>query len=163
MDFSVEHSMQYYVLGKLFLALLLGAAIGANREFFRKPAGIRTQMLVCGAAALLVSVGQLIIGKFGMNISGTIIRSDPLRLIEAVITGVAFIGAGTIIYHRENNAVEGLTTAATLLFSAVVGICIGFDQFIIGIGAGASAIFALIFFYKIDKFIHKQSDKNNIP
>ncbi len=61
-------------------------------------------------------------------------QADPIRIIEAVITGVSFLGAGTIIRHRGKNQVEGLTTAASLLFAASLGVCIALSQAMLAVG-----------------------------
>lgn len=100
------------------LAMILGAAIGFERESADKPAGLRTHMLVTGVAALLVAIGDVVIVHFNLDVTEGVIRTDPIRIIEAIITGVSFLGAGTIIFHRSEEAVEGLTTAASILFAA---------------------------------------------
>lgn len=67
-------------------------------------------MLVAGAAALSVNLGDVIIQHYGSNVGSDLVRSDPIRIVQAVITGVTFLGAGTIIRSRANRRVEGLTT-----------------------------------------------------
>ena len=61
-------------------------------------------------------------------------RSDPVRIIEAVVTGVSFLGAGTIILRRGRRQVEGLTTAASILFTAAVGVCVALSQLVLAVG-----------------------------
>lgn len=73
-------------------------------------------MLVAGAAALLVSLGDVVTNHFQLALGGQVVQADPIRIMEAVITGVSFLGAGTIIRSRSGGQVEGLTTAATLLY-----------------------------------------------
>lgn len=92
--------------------MILGGAVGFEREKADKPAGLRTHMLVAGSAALLTGMGRVVILNLGVD--ETFIRADPLRIIEAVITGITFLGAGTIIRHRGKDQIEGLTTAASL-------------------------------------------------
>jgi putative Mg2+ transporter-C (MgtC) family protein len=108
--------------------MLLGAILGLEREFAKKPAGLRTNMLVAGASAFLVELSQLLTDQFDDMFGGSAIRSDPIRVIEAVITGVSFLGAGTIIRRHASRDVEGLTTAASLLFAAAVGICVALSE-----------------------------------
>src|SRR5688572_2776050 len=89
------HPQWIVVLGTMY-AMLLGGAIGFEREMKNRPAGFRTHMLVSGAAALLVGLGPLILSDPAFQRNEGILRLDPIRLVEATITGVAFIGAGTI-------------------------------------------------------------------
>lgn len=121
------------LLGHVALAMVLGAVVGLEREFSDKPAGLRTHMLVCGAAALLVSVSNALVEDFGDNISA--LRVDPIRVIEAVVAGVSFLGAGTIFRRGSESHIQGLTTAASLLFVAGVGICVATDRIVLAAGA----------------------------
>ncbi|MEJ2054900.1 MAG: MgtC/SapB family protein [Calditrichaceae bacterium] len=109
-DFIDTHLLQLQILGQVALAMLLGALIGFDREFSKKPAGLRTHMLVAGAAGLIVKLAELAIIQFE-GISGLeSLRFDPIRVFVAVVTGVSFLGAGTIIRQGQDNRVEGLTT-----------------------------------------------------
>lgn len=114
--------------------MLLGAFIGLEREFKEKPAGLRTHILVSGAAALLVALGDVISTHFQNELGSQIIQADPIRIMEAVITGVSFLGAGTIIRSRRGGDVEGLTTAASLLVAAGVGVCVVLSQIVLAAG-----------------------------
>lgn len=122
------------ILGSLGLAMLLGALIGYEREMADKPAGFRTHMLVAGAAALLVALGDVLVKRFGDDSTGDLIRADPIRIIEAIITGVSFLGAGTIIRNGRQRTVEGITTAASLLLTAGLGICVALHEFVLAVG-----------------------------
>lgn len=124
------------LLLRVVLAMLLGAIIGFEREMADKPAGLRTHMLVGGAAALLVGIGGRVIADYAVfDDSQAAIRADPIRIIQSVIIGVSFLGAGTIIRQRASQQVEGLTTAATLLFGAVIGICAGLGESLLAVVA----------------------------
>lgn len=113
----------------VLLAMALGGAIGLERELANKPAGLRTNMLVAAAAALLVSLGEATVTFFTSELdTPSILRIDTIRIIEAVVTGVSFIGAGTIIRRGSELEVEGLTTAATLLVTAAIGIAAALRQ-----------------------------------
>jgi putative Mg2+ transporter-C (MgtC) family protein len=132
--------------------MLLGALIGLDRERAQKPAGLRTQMLVAGAATLLVRLGDTLLDYFeATRADGSLVQSDPIRIVEAVIVGVSFIGAGTIIRRQERKSVEGITTAASLLFCASIGIAVGLSQFVI---AGGATVFALVTLWLLNRLSH---------
>ena len=126
--------VQIRILASVALAMLLGAVIGLEREAKDKPAGLRTHMLVAGAAALLVALSDVAVSRFNVDLGTGLVRSDPIRIIEAVITGISFLGAGTILRHKGSDHVEGLTTAASLLFVAALGICVALSQVLLAIG-----------------------------
>jgi putative Mg2+ transporter-C (MgtC) family protein len=133
--------LELKVLGYVALSLLLGGIIGLEREWADKPAGLRTHMLVAGAAALLTSMGEILIAN--LDVPESLIRSDPVRIIEAIITGISFLGAGTIIRHKGENEIEGLTTAASLLFAAAIGIGVAEEQFVLAGGTVFLILFTL--------------------
>jgi putative Mg2+ transporter-C (MgtC) family protein len=116
------------ILFSVALAMGLGAFLGMEREAAGKPAGLRTNMLVAGSAALLVGLSEILVGRFREEIGSGVIRSDPIRVIQAIIIGVSFLGAGTIIRRESKQHVEGLTTAASLLFATAIGICAALSQ-----------------------------------
>jgi putative Mg2+ transporter-C (MgtC) family protein len=118
------------ILGSVVIATALGGVIGFERELADKPAGLRTHMMVAATAALLIGLANVIVPSLAFNTD--IVRSDPIRMIEAIVTGVTFLGAGTII--RDRAGIEGLTTAASLLFVAVLGVTVALSQYILAIG-----------------------------
>lgn len=132
---------QLQIVGLITLAMGLSAAVGIEREMADKPAGFRTHMLVGGAAALLVSLSTLIIHT--LPISETLIQVDPIRVLEAIIAGVSFLGAGTIFRRTDKETTEGLTTAASLLFVAAIGVSVAVGQFVLAIGATLLALLVL--------------------
>ena len=132
-------------------AMVLGGVIGFERELKDRPAGFRTHMLVAGAAALLVEIGQLVVRDVGAGDAGTL-RVDPLRLVEAVISGVAFIGAGTIFARRGEDSVAGITTAASLLMVAVIGVAAGFGQHAVAIGSTVLTLLVLTVLNTVDRW-----------
>jgi len=134
--------MELWLLYEVALAMMLGAFIGVEREMADKPAGFRTHMLVAGAAALLVGLRDVMIytPKDGAAIS---VVSDPIRIVEAIITGVSFIGAGTIFRRSRSEQVQGLTTAAAILLSSSVGICVALGQKILAVGVTLLALLIL--------------------
>lgn len=116
---------------RLLLSMIFGGIIGIERGIRRRPAGFRTYMLVCLGAALVMMTNEFIVIKFN--------GSDPARLGAQVISGIGFLGAGTIIVTRHQQ-VKGLTTAAGLWASACMGLAIG-----IGFYEGAVIAAVLIF------------------
>ena len=134
--------MQFEIIGEVALAMLLGGIIGFEREIADKPAGFRTQMLVAGSAALLVGLGDAMLRRFTAD-NSIHASSDPIRIVEAIITGISFLGAGTIFRRDRSEQVEGLTTAASILLSAAVGISIALRQFVLAIGVTVLALIVL--------------------
>ncbi|HEY5805668.1 MAG TPA: MgtC/SapB family protein [Lysobacter sp.] len=137
----MDWTLQLMVLGDTAIAMVLGGAIGFERELKNRPAGFRTHMLVAGAAALLVGLGQLVITDHRLDGEG--LTLDPLRLVEAVIAGVSFIGAGTIFGHRGSQVVAGITTAASILMVAVIGVMAGFRYHLLALAATVLTLLVL--------------------
>jgi putative Mg2+ transporter-C (MgtC) family protein len=137
---------QLWVVGAAAYAMMLGGAIGYERELKNRPAGFRTHMLVAGASSLLIGMGQLAIAdpRFRMPL---LINMDPMRLVEAVVAGVSFIGAGTIFAARGGKDVAGITTAASLLMVAVIGACAGLRYHLLAL---ASAVLTLLVLVALD-------------
>jgi putative Mg2+ transporter-C (MgtC) family protein len=124
-------SLQLLFLGKIAIACLLGGLVGIEREFAEKPAGLRTHMLVSASSAFIVLLANMIVSFFEAQ---TLITVDPIRLIEAVVVGVSFLGAGTILKDSRNGSVEGLTTSASILLVSAIGIAVALDAFILAVG-----------------------------
>jgi putative Mg2+ transporter-C (MgtC) family protein len=118
---------QLEMLVSVAIAVVLGGLVGLEREFAHKPAGVRTHALLAAAACLLVVLTDVIIAHFATESPPSLLRADPVRIIEAIVTGTAFLGAGTIFRHGTEK-VEGLTTAASLLLVAAVGVAVGLEQ-----------------------------------
>ena len=134
------------MVASMAIAMLLGGLIGYERELKRRPAGFRTHMLVAGASALLVGIGSMTVDLHLDGRGQGVLRVDPLRLVEAVISGVAFIGAGTIFgeTRRGGEAIAGITTAASLLTVAVIGVAAGLDYYLVAAAATALALLVLV-------------------
>lgn len=149
-------------LGYVAAGMFLGAAIGFERQLADKPAGMRTHMLVAGATALLVALGDGLVQHFARY--DGLLRADPIGLIVATVTGVSFLGAGTIIRGGNRNSVEGLTTAASLLFTAVVGVCAASHQLILATGATALGLITLRLMHKVEvRTREKFRSKPSVP
>ena len=110
----------FLVATRLILAAILGAVIGIEREIKNRAAGFRTHIIVSVGACLIMLIGIDGIGKFSSDTS-----RDTARIAGQVISGIGFLGAGTILQRK--NAVTGLTTAATLWLSAAIGLAVESD------------------------------------
>jgi len=106
------------IVVRLLLAAALGAALGYERERQGKSAGVRTHMLVALGAAIFVLVPEL----------ADVPEGDMTRVIQGVITGIGFLGAGSIIKGEDEERVQGLTTAAGIWLTAAIGICCGLGR-----------------------------------
>lgn len=134
MEWIAFEPLQLKILAYIGISMLLGGLIGIEREFAEKPAGLRTHMLVAGAATLLIDLSDVIVTHFYTTMDPEILTANPVRIMQAVITGVSFLGAGTII--RQSSAqIEGLTTAASILFATGIGIAVALSQILLAIGA----------------------------
>ncbi|MDQ4076355.1 MAG: MgtC/SapB family protein [Chloroflexota bacterium] len=143
------------VLGQVALAMLLGSVVGLERELAGKPAGLRTHMLVAGAAGLLVALGDIMLEHFALVTGFELIRSDPIRIVEAIITGISFLGAGTIIRSREKHSVEGLTTAASILLVAAIGATVALSQWILAVGVTILALITLRVVIVVEQWVKR--------
>ncbi|MDY0211613.1 MAG: MgtC/SapB family protein [Desulfuromonadaceae bacterium] len=127
---------------KLLLAFIAGGLIGIEREKHGRPAGLRTHVLVCTGACLMMIISESIFARYGHLSATSIARIDPGRIGAQIVTGIGFLGAGVIL--KEGVNVRGLTTAACLWYVAGVGMAFGFG--LIGIGICSTALaFAALF------------------
>ncbi len=122
------------ILIRLFLTIILGGLIGFERESHNRPAGFRTHILVCSGSALIMMVSAYgFTGQIGEGF-----EADPGRIAAGVVTGIGFIGAGTILQQR--GSIRGLTTAATIWVVSGVGLAVGIGFYL---GAIVTTIFVL--------------------
>lgn len=126
--------------GLVVLAGALGGIIGIEREIADKPAGLRTHIFVAAGSALLVLLAEGAVDFFQMRGPNEQIVADPIRVIQAIVVGISFLGAGTIVHHRGNH-VEGLTTAASIFLTAGVGIAVSVGRAWLAI---ETTLFALV-------------------
>lgn len=131
-------------LARILLAALLGGAVGWEREAREKPAGLRTHMLISIAACLFTLLGLEIVGQ--NRLAGDHVRIDPMRVIEAVTAGVAFLAAGSIITSR--GSVTGLTTGASMWMVGAVGVACGLGEVML---AGAAVVITLVVLWIIGR------------
>lgn len=127
------------IAGRLALAILLGAMVGLEREWRQRPAGLRTHILVCLAAALVAILTIEIAHVSYFEDDRT--RMDPLRAIEAVTSGIAFLAAGLIVFARGE--VQGLTTGAGMWLAGAIGLCCGLGFWGIAVFATVLAVIVL--------------------
>jgi len=120
------------VLLRVFAAVLLGAIVGIERERAGKPAGVRTHMLVSLGTAVVVIACQ----DVGMGLDGL------SRVIQGIVTGIGFIGAGTILKLNEQREIQGLTTAAGLWMTAAIGVAAGLG--ILGVAVIGTLVTVLV-------------------
>ncbi|HEY0170618.1 MAG TPA: MgtC/SapB family protein [Pyrinomonadaceae bacterium] len=130
-----------HVLVRLAAATLLGAVIGIQRERAGKPAGLRTHMLVTLGTAVFV----LACSGVGMSLDGL------SRVIQGIITGIGFIGAGSILKLSEQRDVQGLTTAAGVWMTAAVGVAVGLGSLGVAILSALFTIIILSFAKRIER------------
>jgi putative Mg2+ transporter-C (MgtC) family protein len=155
----MEITHQFLVLFKVFIAAILSGIVGFEREWQNKPAGLRTNMIVGSATCLLISVGSLLIMDYSEEIRiRAALRTDPLRLIEAIVVGVSFIGAGTILKSEKDEKIKYLTTSAALLFAAGVGISVGLELYILAVGVSILGLLINQAFKVADKIVKKKKD-----
>jgi putative Mg2+ transporter-C (MgtC) family protein len=131
---EVYPALRLDLLFRLLLAALLGGAIGWERQHARKPAGLRTNILICVGAALFSDLSVEITQRLGTG--------DPARIAAQIVPGVGFLGAGTILQAR--GGVTGLTTAATLWVVAAIGMACGFGAPLEATGTTALVLLVLI-------------------
>lgn len=140
MDFSDTYTPLSAVLVRLVLAAVLGGLIGLDREVRHRPAGLRTHMLTAVAATVFTLITLEVLHQAQkLQPDGSF---DPIRVIEAVTAGVAFLAAGTIIQSRGN--VQGLTTGAAMWLTGAVGVALGFGLYLIAILTTALALLILV-------------------
>ncbi len=130
--------MDWVFLARIALATLYAGAIGWDRERKSRPAGLRTHMLVGLSSALFVGLGEVYVARHASEH----VKIDPLRVLEAVATGVSFLGAGTVFVSR-GRGVQGLTTAASLWAVSAVGVAVGLGEYIIATGTTVLALLVL--------------------
>jgi putative Mg2+ transporter-C (MgtC) family protein len=128
----------------LIASLLTGAAIGLEREFKAKAAGVRTHALVCFSSAVLMMAAVRQADWTFAGVPGSSVVSDPTRMAHGILTGIGFLGAGVIF--RQGHAVKGLTTAASIWVTASLGILYGVGLTMLAVTGAVSALVVLVVF-----------------
>ncbi len=130
---------------RVFLAVLLGGLIGLERGHHGRAAGLRTHILVCLGAAMAALVGLYTVSVLGFS-------SDPMRVGAQVISGIGFLGVGTIII-RNRQQVTGLTTAAGLWTTACIGLAVGIDYYVAALVAFLAVMITMAIFVYLERSV----------
>ena len=131
---------------KILLAASLGGLVGLEREVSQKPAGLRTNMLLC--------VGATVFTVISMDFAAFSSVADPGRIAAQIVTGIGFIGAGVIIQSRAS--VIGVTTAATLWVVTAIGMAVGAGMYVLAVGATGVVLFILMALKGLDRVLHRR-------
>ncbi len=153
------HLEDWALLLRLVAALVLSSLLGLEREVRGKVAGLRTHALVGVTSALIVCLVDLLMAR-AQALNYPALKLDPLVTLGAVISGVSFLGAGTIFFSKNDDMPHGLTTAASLLAVAAVGIACGLERYFLALSA--TSIYLIIL--QGMRFIEQRVDprvKNN--
>lgn len=136
----------------MLVSAVLGTIVGWERQMGHKPAGLRTHALVCLGSTMFVLVTHHAVVAFG----GTSL--DPTRVIHGVVTGVGFLGAGSII--RQEGFVHGLTTAASVWMVAAIGVAVGVRAYPLALMGTVLALLVLEGFRWVERFLSPGSDSD---
>ncbi len=147
--------LELWILVRLVIAAALSGLIGYEREYSGKQAGLRTHMLVAIGAALFVSFNELFTSaSLPLAPPGPVgnfrVQMEPLTTVEAIVTGISFLGAGTIFVSGRRGRVKGLTTAASIWVTAAVGIAVGLNRYVLAVGATALILVILHLLSRFD-------------
>jgi putative Mg2+ transporter-C (MgtC) family protein len=154
MEFFENYQIE--IVFQFVLAAILGGFIGIEREFLKKAAGLRTYVMVCSGCALLT-----ILSYYGFEYIGSSMDYDPSRLAAGILTGIGFIGAGTIL--KKGDKIEGITTAAGLWVAAAIGIAVGLKLYIIAIFAAFFTFIILVTLRPIEFWLNKRTKNPKKP
>lgn len=148
LDIARTATPESTILLRLVLAAILGAAIGFEREMKRRPAGLRTHMLISLAAAVFTLITIELIADRRIITDST--QADPVRIVEAVTAGVAFLAAGAIIQSR--GLVTGVTTGASMWLVAAVGVACGAGDYTIALMATVLTVIILALVSQLERW-----------
>jgi len=140
------HQQEIEFAIRILVAILLGLAIGAEREYHRHPAGLRTMAMVSAGAALFTMIGEFSFGEIG--------KTDPTRIAAQVVSGVGFLGAGAIL--RQGSDVKGLTTAASIWVVAAIGMAAGFGSFLLALMATTLVVLTLVTIRPVERMLFRR-------
>ena len=150
------------ILLRVLTACLLSGILGWERESAGKAAGLRTHILVGVASVLFTVVGEFMAVSF--RAYGDHVRFDAANLVGAIVTGISFLGAGMIIFRKEQRDVKGLTTAAGIVTTAAIGILVGLERFFLAAGSTAIVFVVLRFVNMFEvKVLEPEKPKDGEP
>jgi len=145
-------SQEWTMILQLLLAAFLGGLIGVEREALRRAAGLKTYILVCVGCALFTIVSYAGFKEFVGTTS-----FDPSRIAAGILTGIGFIGAGTIL--RRENKIEGVTTAAGLWVTSAIGVAVGLKFYVLAIFTALLSLFVLTILRSAEYKIEEKKDE----
>jgi len=143
---------------KLFVAILCGLILGLEREWKDKPAGLRTIVLITVGSTLFMIVSDLI--PLTKGVAPRLAPADPGRVAAQVVTGIGFLGAGTII--RARGAIHGLTTAAVIWVAAAIGLLVGIGFFLASVTVTLLVLIALLGMEPLRRYIGRRTGLHSI-
>lgn len=145
------------ILLQAVVAVVLGGLVGLEREQAGKRAGLRTNILVCLSAFLFTRIGVMITEDAAMLLDVALVEADPVRIVQAVVIGISFLGTGVIIRDPTEDRVHGLTTAATLLVVAPIGVAVALHHYVLAAGITALTLIVLRAFNRFeDRYLRDQ-------
>ncbi len=147
---DVVELLRLDVLGALLIAVLLGGGVGLQRELRGKAAGLRTNILICVGATLFTQMSQ----------SMALLVGDPTRIAAQIVTGVGFLGAGTILHSK--GYVTGLTSAATIWLVAAIGMAVGAGAIYEAAGAALLVILVLAVLGRVETYLRTQQEVTHL-
>ena len=136
----------------MLISTVLGTMVGFERQMGRKPAGLRTHTLVCLGSTMFVLLAPHAMRSFEMT------QFDPTRIIHGVVTGVGFLGAGSIL--RQEGYVHGLTTAASVWMVAAIGVSVGVHAYSLAVVGTILALVILEGYRWVKRFLAPEGDAN---
>ena len=139
---------------RLLVVIVLAGILGWERESTGKSAGLRTHILVGVGAVLFVVIGEMFVEKYRQYDQN--MRFDPIRIVEAIVTGISFLGAGIIFVARDKGVVKNLTTAASIWTTSAVGMIVGLERYVLAVGS-TLIIFAVLRFLAVIEIKQRKS------
>jgi putative Mg2+ transporter-C (MgtC) family protein len=136
----------------MLVSLVLGTLLGWERQLGRKPAGLRTHTLVCLGSTLFVLLARHAVDEIGGS------NLDPTRIIHGVVTGIGFLGAGSIL--RQEGWVQGLTTAASVWMVSAIGVAVGVRAYPLAITGTVLALVVLEGYRWVERFLGPESEQD---
>jgi putative Mg2+ transporter-C (MgtC) family protein len=137
----------------MLVSLVLGTLLGWERQLGRKPAGLRTHTLVCLGSTMFVLLAKHAVVEIGGS------NLDPTRIIHGVITGIGFLGAGSIM--RQEGWVQGLTTAASVWMVSAIGVAVGVRAYSLAVTGTVLALIVLEVYRWVERFVGPESEGND--
>lgn len=151
-------TLDFENLRTLAIAAACGSVLGIEREIAGKPAGIRTHIFVAAGSALMMILGVEIVDQFQRHEPSEMLQSDPIRILQAIVVGISFLGAGTIV-HQKEAGVEGLTTASSIYLTAGIGVATAVDRVALAVVITVLAAVVLVVIGGLESWIAKMHQR----